>query len=433
MANDDHSGRRGHPLPSPQAARPRRGARLLALVSAAWKHRWFLLLASGLVGVALWQSVRVIVPIAIVVDAVARGDLVQTVVASGHVETPFRVEIGSQLTGTVAEVPVDEGQRVVRGQPLVVLDTRELKATVVLASGAVAQAEARLRQMVEFSLPAAREARNQAQANLTSAERAFERADSLARSDYATRASLDEAQRALNVARAQMRSAELQVFTMSPGGSDHVMAQTQLDQARAALDAAKSRLDYATIVAPRDGVLITRNVERGTVVQPGRVLLVLAPAGATQVVVQIDERNLGLIALGQKALVSADAYPDRRFAAVVSYINPSVDLTRASVEIKLTVPDPPDYLRQDMTVSIDVEVERRVATLILPLRSVRDRGAGAPWVMGVRDGRAYRQPVRIGLVGGAQAEIVDGLAEGALAVPATAGLLPGQRLRPLRR
>ena len=73
---------------------------------------------------------------------------------------------------------------------------------------------------------------------------------------------------------------------------------------------------------------------------------------------QIDERNLGKLALGQKALASADAYPDQRFAAVVSYINPGVDITRASVEVKLTVADPPDYLRQDMTVSVDIEVAR---------------------------------------------------------------------------
>ena len=228
-----------------------------------------------------------------------------------------------------------------------------------------------------------------------------------------------------------MRSAQFQVYTASPGGSDYVMAQTLLNQARANLDTAESRLNYATIAAPRDGVLITRSVERGTVVQPGKALLVLAPAGDLQLVLQIDERNLGKIALGQKAIASADAYPDRRFPAVITYINPGVDISRASVEVKLTVADPPDYLRQDMTVSVDIEVAAKDNALVLPLRSVHDILSGAPWVLGIKDGRASQRPVKIGLRGNSHVEITDGLAAGDVAIPQNSGVLTGQRLRPV--
>jgi HlyD family secretion protein len=178
-------------------------------------------------------------------------------------------------------------------------------------------------------------------------------------------------------------------------------------------------------------VLISRNVERGAVAQPGRALLVLAPAGETQLVIQIDERNLGLIRMGQTALASADAFPDRRFEAVVSFINPAVDIARASVEVKLTVPEPPADLRQDMTVSVDVEVARRTGALVLPARSLRDGRSGHGWIMGVSDGRAIRQVVRTGLRGLGQVEILDGAKDGDLAVPVNAGLLTGQRFRPL--
>ncbi len=300
---------------------------------------------------------------AVVVDEVRRGRLIETVVASGHVETPYRVEIGSQITGTVQEVLVQQGEKVSKGQPLIALESRELKAAAVQAEGAVAQAEARIRQLEELTLPSAKEALTQANATLLNAQQTFDRTAQLEHNGYATRAALDDAQKTLDVARAVKRSAEFQVYTASPGGSDYVMAQTQANQARANLETAESRLGYATITAPRDGVLITRSVERGTVAQPGKALLVLAPAGDAQLVLQIDERNLGKIALGQKALASADAYPDKRFAATITYINPGVDISRASVEVKLTVADPPDYLRQDMTVSVDVEVaaQRRCA------------------------------------------------------------------------
>jgi HlyD family secretion protein len=397
--------------------------------SAIWSHRWFVLAVMLTLGVGAWQGARVIWGPAVVVDQVRPGNLVETVVASGHVETPFRAEIGSQITGTVDDVLVQEGERVSKGQPLIALESRELKATVVQAQGAVAQAEARMRQLDELTLPSAREALTQAQANLLNARQTFERTSHLAENGYATRAALDDAQKTLDVAQTQVRTAEFQVYTASPGGSDYVMAQTQLNQAHANLETAESRLGYATISAPRDGVLITRNVERGAVVQPGKALLVLAPSGEVQLVLQIDERNLGKLSLGQKALASADAYPDQRFAAVVSYINPGVDITRASVEVKLTVADPPDYLRQDMTVSVDIAVAAKDHALVLPIRSVHDVLSGQPWVLGIKDGRAVKRPVRLGLRGNSHMEILEGMTESEAAIPLNSGVLTGQRVR----
>jgi HlyD family secretion protein len=402
---------------------------LSAAWSAIWSHKWFFFAVALALGGGAWQGVRVIWGPAVVVDQVKRGNLVETVVATGHVETPFRVEIGSQITGTVEEVLVQEGERVSKGQPLISLEARELKATVVQAQGAVAQAEARMRQLDELTLPSAREALTQAQANLLNAQHTFDRTSQLTQNGFATRAALDDAQKTLDVARTQVRTAEFQVYTASPGGSDYVMAQTLLNQAHANLETAESRLGYATISAPRDGVLITRNVERGAVVQPGKALLILAPTGEMQLVLQIDERNLGKLALGQKALASADAYPDQKFAAVVSYINPGVDITRASVEVKLMVADPPDYLRQDMTVSVDIEVAAKDRTLVLPVRSVHDVLSGQPWVLGINGGRAVKRPVRLGLRGNSNIEILEGVAEGEVAIPLNSGVLTGQHVR----
>lgn len=396
-----------------------------------WRHRWFVLTTFAMLALGGWQAARIVIGPAVVVDHVARGDLVQTVVASGHVETPFRVEIGAQITGVVADVLVRQGQAVAEGQALIALQPQELRAGVVQAQGAVAQAEARLRQLADLTLPTARQALVQAQATMRTAQSTYERSAELFRNGNATRVAYDEAQRALDIARTQVRTAELQVFTAGPGGSDEVLARTQLDQARANLDIATVRLSYATIAAPRAGLLISRSVERGAVVQPGRALLVLAPLGETQLVIQIDERNLGLIRTGQQALVSADAFPDRLFGAVVSFINPAIDIARASVEVKLTVPDPPADLRQDMTVSVDIEVARRGATLVLPARSLRDAQSGRPWIMGVRDGRAVRQDVRTGIRGPGQIEIIEGAKEGDAAVPLNAGLVTGQRFRSL--
>ncbi len=397
-----------------------------------WPHhlwRWAFALAALIAAAAF--AARWIGGPEVVVYPVQRGDLVRSVVASGHVETPYRVEIASQITGTVDEVLVQEGQFVKRGEPLIILETRELFAGVVQAEGAVAQAEAKLRQIREVMNPAAEEALKQAKATLANAESYYERADQLARSGYGTRSSLDDATKNLDIARTQVRTAELQVYTSAPGGSDYVLAETQLSQAQANLATAKARMSFGTIVAPRDGTLISRNVERGAVVQPGKALMGLAPLGDLQLVLQVDEKNIGLLKLGQPALASADAYPDQRFAAAVTYINPSVDISRASVLVKLTATDPPAYLRQDMTVSIDIEVERRPNTLIVPARTVHDANGASPWVLVVRDGRPRSQPVKLGLRAGERIEILDGVAQGDLLVPLSAGVRAGQRIRPV--
>jgi HlyD family secretion protein len=156
--------------------------------------------------------------------------------------------------------------------------------------------------------------------------------------------------------------------------------------------------------------------------------MMLSPAAAPQLVVQIDERNLGLIALGQAALASADAYPQARFAARIAYINPAVDPQRAAVEVKLDVPDPPPTLREDMTVSVDITVAERQGVLILPLAAIHDP-AGDAWVLRVERGQARRVPVRLGLRGARAAEIQDGLAEGDLVLPATAAIAAGAKVR----
>lgn len=416
--------------PQPRPAATRRSG-LSALASIIWAHKWstvglLLLIAALAAAVARW-----LIGPEVVVYPVVRGDLMKTVVASGHVETPFRVNIGSQITGTVQDVLVSEGQSVKQGQALIALEPSELKAAAVAAEGAAAQAQARLRQMRELSLPAAEEALKQAQASLVNARAAYQRAENLFKSGFGTRETLDGATKDLDIAETQVRTAELQVYTLRPGGSDYVMAETELNQAKANLASARARLGYATVASPRDGVLIARNVERGAVVQPGTPLLVLAPAGDIQLVLQIDERNLGLLHLGQAAKASADAYPDQRFDARLTYINPSIDIARASVQVKLTVADPPDYLRQDMTVSVDIAVAERSGTLIAPARVVHDSTSGSPWVLAVRGGRAREQAVRLGLRANDQVEILAGLAKGDLVVPVAAGVRAGQHIRPV--
>ena len=153
----------------------------------------------------------------------------------------------------------------------------------------------------------------QAQANLVLARQQFDRAQDLKAKGFVSQSALDDAKRNLDVAESQLRAARLQVETNGPTGSDFVRRADGAVSRRARRSAmAQARLDQTVIRAPVDGTLIGRNVEPGDVVQPGKELMVLAPdgrnAGRRR---RSTRRTCRSCKLGQKALGSADAYPQR--------------------------------------------------------------------------------------------------------------------------
>jgi len=412
---------------APQTAIPivKTSARFHLNRKNGWKLAAALLALAVLAGFAVrwWRGPEV------VAGAVIRRDFVQTVVASGHVETPHRVDIGAQIVGTVLRIPVTEGQNVGAGDLLVELESAELSAAGRQASASVVQAQNRLRQLREVQAPVAEQALRQAKVNLDNADKTLARNQELFHSGFISEAALDDLRKARELADAQMRAAQKQFDTTRPAGSDLALAESDIVGAQAGAQAARARTGYAAINAPVAGILIARSVEVGDVVQPGKVLMTLSPQGRTQVVVEIDEKNLGVLALGQQGLASADAFPLQRFPVELAYINPGVNAQTGAVEVKLDVPVPPPGLRQDMTVSVDIAVARRPKALLVPSDAVHDAAAAAPWVLRVEEGRAVRRPIRLGLRSGGFGEVLDGLAEGDRVIAAEAPVTAGDRVR----
>ena len=379
-----------------------------------------------LLGAALW---RWWMGPQVQTEAVQRRDLLQTVVASGRVETPHRVDIGAQITGTVARVPVVEGQAVKTGDVLIELVSTELQSAKRQAELAVVQAQGRLRQLNDLQGPVVQQTLRQAQANLDAARASGQRNQALFEQGFIGQAALDESRKALALADAQALAAQKQVASTQVGGAEHSLAVGAVAEAQANAEVVGAKARYAVVKAPVSGQLIGRTVEVGDVVQAGKVLMTLSPEGATQLVVQIDEKNLRLIALGQQALASADAYPQQKFKAQVAYINPGINAQTGAVEVKLDVQEPVHTLRQDMTVSVDMAVARKPQALALQVGQVNDINGPAPWVW-LRDaGHAVRRPVRLGLRGGAWVEVLAGLREGDAVIAMPNTLREGQRVR----
>lgn len=384
-----------------------------------------LVLAFGLL--ALLAARRLLGP-AVEAARVAAGPIEHSIVATGRVQAPNRVEIGSVITARVEKVAVEEGAKVEAGDPLILLETAELRAALAQARAAEASAQARLAAVRELNRPQANDAVLQAQALLEFAEAEHRRSRDLYAKGFVSLARLQEAERQLAVARTQLEMARTQARAQDSEGVQAREAAARLREAVAARELAASRLAQATIRAPAAGTVLTRSVEPGDIVSPGKRLLTLDLAGETRLSAHIDEKNLPYLRPGQQAIVSAEAFPGERFEAILYYVSPVVDVTRGSVEVRFRVPDPPPYLRADMTVSVDIAVARKARALTVPAEAVRET-SGASYVQVVREGRVATVKVKTGLRAAARVEIVEGLAEGET-VLLTKGIAHGARVRP---
>jgi HlyD family secretion protein len=391
----------------------------------AW--RWFL--AVGLLVVAGGGTAFTVLraePVALV--EVTEAPLIQTLVFSGRVAAPIRVELGATITGRVLEVSALEGDAVRAGVVLAQLESAEVSAQLMQAQAALRLAEARLAGQREVAMPTSGAALEQARANLEAAQREARRNLDLFERGYISRARIDETDRSVRVAAAQLDSARASAQANTGGGTETAQLRLRIDEARAAVGIAQARLTQTRIVAPADGRIVARLVDPGQIVQPGRALFVFAADGATQLVGQADEKFLAYLAIGQPARVVVDAFAQQPFDARITRIAPGIDAQRGTVEVKFEVDARPVFLREDMTLSLQVVVARSERALTLPAEAVLGAGIEAR-VRRLIDGRVTEQSVRTGLRTLDRVELVDGLTAGdeVLADPLT--LAPGARAR----
>jgi HlyD family secretion protein len=359
---------------------------------------------------------------------VLRSALVQSVVATGRLNAPARIELAAEVTATVQSVLVREGDHVKLGQGLVRLSDAEARAALQQAQAALGEARNRAAQQAKVAAPVAVQTVLQAEAAWRNAEREFQRAQDLVAQGFFSQQKLDEARRTLDTTASALQSARLQAEANQPRGIESGLAADRVAQALAAVQMAEARLARLVITSPVDGVVLSRHVEPGSMAQPSRVLLALA-AGNIRIDAAIDEKHLHILVLGMPARAVADAYPTQPFEAQLSYIGPAVDPQRGTVEVRLALPQPPAFLKPDMTVSVELIGENRPAALVLPAAAVREADSASPWVLVLKNHRAVRVPVTLGLRGIGTLEIVSGLAAGDLAIPQTEKALPGDQVR----
>jgi RND family efflux transporter MFP subunit len=310
-----------------------------------------------------------------VVTAVLRArPLRVTVRAPVDVRPVRQVDVGAKVLGYLSVLTVDRGDRVRAGQLLGVVRPSDLPAQVAAARGGVAQNAA----AVEL-----------ARTNL-------ERAERLAPQGVVS-------QQELASARAALASTEAQGLAL-----------------RAQAAGAGARLSDTRLVSPMDGVVLSRRVDPGALVGPstGPVLTVVA-TDALRVFVPVTERDAASVQLGQPAELSVDALPGRTFSARVSRLAPAFDPVTRTLDAEVLVPNPDGALRPGMYGRAVIVTGERPGAVMAPVSALQR--AGERWfAFVVRDGRASRREVGVGVEDGEEVEVTRGLAAGDELV--TAGL-----------
>ena len=263
---------------------------------------------------------------------VSRGDVVQTVEATGTLEAVTTVQVGSQVSGTIASLHADFNSVVKKGQVVARLDPSLMQAQVDQAEATIVRLDADVER---------------ARVSLEDANIKLRRAQDLFNQQLIAKMDLDSAQATAAQAEASLKS-----------------AQAQVTQARGSLNQNKVNLNHTVITAPVDGIVISRNVDVGQTVAASMsapVLFTIAKdLSEMQVNASIDEADIGQIKLGQKVTFQVDAYPRETFTGTVSQVRlqPVVAQNVVSYVTIIDVPNKELKLKPGMTANVTVEIAR---------------------------------------------------------------------------
>ena len=300
------------------------------------------------------------------IGKVVRKDLTAIVNCSGTIEPKRKVDVSANAMGTIVHLAVAEGQRVEAGDLLLEIDPSEYRAAVKALEATISSAEADLR-LAEASLDKARQDRRRTEdlfdKELTSEEN-------------------------LITARTNQKVEEARVEA----------ARHRIDQYRANLASAHHDLDKVTITAPMTGLITRLNVEEGenaimgTLNNPGTVLLTIADLGTMEAWVEVDETEVVKLALDQEATISIDAFPEQEFSGRVTEIGNSPLRSRTGAsreavdfEVKITLDDVVENVRPGLSAKAEIHVAKRQNALAVPLGAVTVR----QWPLAATDIRQY--------------------------------------------
>lgn len=280
-----------------------------------------------------------------------------------------QVNLGFRVSGRIREMRFEEGDAIRAGDLIALLDEGPYQDQVNLAKAQLAQSEANLTKAINGSRPQeidqARAQVAQAQANVENADLTFQRESELRKTNAISRQEFDNATAARDANRAQLRSAQANLALLEAGSrqEDIDAARAQVQHDKANLETAQLNLSDCQLLAPTDGVIITRALEPGAIVATGTSVYSLCLYSPVWIRTYVDEKDLGRIYPGMKALVYTDSNPETPYHGQIGFISPVAEFTPKTVEtrelrtdlvfrLRVVVQQPDRYLRQGMPVTV---------------------------------------------------------------------------------
>src|ERR1700761_3354500 len=304
--------------------------------------------------------------------------------ATGYIVAAHKIEVASKVNGRVAWIGVDKGDKVRAGQVLVRLEDDEYRAQVEQQKGQLANLEAKLAEDEHGSRPEeiqkARADVDQAKADLADSKVSLDRTKQLVQEGVLAKQSLDDALAKYDGDAAKVASLQrtLDLSVLGPRKEEIDQVRGQIEEARGALAYAQNQLDNTIIKAPVTGTILDRNVEKGEFITTGFVgdkgakgyIVTMADLNDLQVELDISQNDFPKLGPKQKGIVTTDAYPDRKYQGFVEQVSPEADRAKATVQVKVRVAAPDDYLRPDMNATVSFYNEAKPATAAAPVKQV---------------------------------------------------------------
>jgi HlyD family secretion protein len=349
---------------------------------------------------------------------VSRGDVARSVVATGKIQPITKVEVKSKASGIVEKLFVDINNKVTKGQPLAELDQQEIQAQVEAQKAQLASADA---NVTSYEANIEQDKVNASAPDLPMYKATLDRNAEMRKQGLVSQQAYDDTNKEYLAALTRRDSSRAQV------GVDTAklrQAKAQVMQSQASLKQLEDQLSYTTIVAPMDGVILSRDVEVGAAVSSILVLgstatLVMTEGDINQVYVQgkVDEADIAHVYMGQPARIKVESFRDRSFNGKVTKIAPlGVEKDNVTTfEVRVSIDNPGGELKANMTANAEILLDEHKGVLTVPENAVSyDAQKNATvQVPDSKQKEGTRQvPVKVGLSNGSMTEILSGLTEG---------------------
>jgi HlyD family secretion protein len=383
----------------------------------------------------IWSGVIVLISIGILGAAIAargngtklepsqlakaeRGDIARSVVATGKVQPITKVEVKSKASGIVTELNVDINDHVKVGQNLAQLDQIEILAQVAAQKAQLNAAESN----AHAAAAAIQYDKVNAEApDLPMYKNTYNRALQMSKDGVVSKQALDDAEQKYLFA---ANTRDKAVAQISVDTSKLQQAQAQVAQSQASLKQLEEQLSYTTITSPMDGVILSRDVEKGDAVSSILVLgstatLVMTVGDIRQVYVQgkVDESDIGKVYLGQPARIKVESFKDKTFYGKVTRIAPlGVEKDNVTTfEVRVSIDNPGGELKANMTANAEILLEEHKNVLTVPEQAViydKDRNASVEVPDAKQKNGRRKVSIKAGLSNGTRTEVLTGLNSG---------------------